>query len=492
MTAREGSEHGLGLRTQIVLALAGVMLLAFIPLFFAIAQITRSTSLTYRDDSARSLGRAIAAHVAQVRASEPSALARTMSAHLGDRGARAICLFDTRAEVVECQGEAGDVTRMRAPARPYGEALSRADVPLGRALDIVLPTSAGEAVLVRVSSDEDPIRTAQIVQGIAVYMVLFALALLVFSFIVLTRMIVRPIEKLGRGADRVAGGARDLTLPSTSAREVSELGASVRAMTARLLDDERALRAKVDELTAAKKTLGETREQLAGSEHMASIGRLAAGIAHEIGNPIAAIMGMHELLDDPETSPETRNDFLRRMRRETERIHVVVRDLLDYARPEIGPASVRSPQTSLELVASDAVALVLPQRDFKTVRVDLDVPSDLIVSISPQRLTQVFLNLLLNAGGAFSSAPRKDARIVLRARKDGRTVRIEVEDNGPGVPPELAPRIFEPFVTSREVGRGTGLGLSVCRGIIESAGGRIYLEDAYAAGARFVIELPST
>src|SRR4029079_17200755 len=112
-----------------------------------------------------------------------------------------------------------------------------------------------------------------------------------------------------------------------------------------------------DELTTTTRHLGETREQLAGSERMASVGRLAAGVAHEIGNPIAAIMGMHDLIDDAETPDETRADFLRRMRKETERIHVVVRALLDSARPESGPPSGRQAIANVTEVAADALAL---------------------------------------------------------------------------------------------------------------------------------------
>jgi signal transduction histidine kinase len=365
--------------------------------------------------------------------------------------------------------------------------------PSGRALDILLPSGADGAVLVRVRAEDDPGRTAQLVRGVALYMTVFALALLVFAYIALTRAIVRPIEQLARSADRVASGARDLDVPSFGAREVAELGASVRAMASRLLAEEKKLRRKVDELTTATTRLGETREQLAGSERMASVGRLAAGVAHEIGNPIAAIMGMHDLLEDADTSEETRADFLRRMRKETERIHVVVRDLLDFARPEHAPQSspsLRTAVASVSEVIDDAVNLVRPQKEFKSIDTRLEVDRDLSVSLSPQRLTQVLLNLLLNAGSALQAS--SGARtVIVRAKRHDSQVRIEVEDNGPGVPEGLASRIFDPFVTTKDVGAGTGLGLAVCRGIVEGAKGRIFVDPSYEGGARFVVELPS-
>ena len=470
-----------GLRLQLLLRLAAVILVAYVPLFFAIAQVTRMSARAYRDDGARSLGRAIAAHVADVASDKPDELARTIASHVGSGGALGIAVFASDGTL---RAEDGD--HLAVPALPYGEAARALDTSDGRALDVVLPTTSASAVVVRIRAEDDPTRTAQLVRGIALYMSVFALALFVFAYIVLTRAIVRPIEQLARAADRVASGARELDVPSAGAREVAELGASVRTMTATLVREERALRAKVEELTSTTQRLGETREQLAGSERLASVGRLAAGVAHEIGNPIAAIMGMHDLLEDADE--EIRTDFLRRMRKETERIHVVVRDLLDYARPEEGPVSVRPASASVSEIVDDALALVRPQKDFKSVTMLVEVEGTLSVAVSPQRLTQVLLNLLLNAGAAL--ADRREGTIVIRATRDAGNARIEIEDDGPGVASEVAAKIFDPFVTTKDVGSGTGLGLAVCRGIVEGASGSLSLDESYTEGARFVVTLP--
>lgn len=499
-----------GLRLQILLALAGVMLIAYVPLFFAIAQVTRGTSLTYQEEAARSLGRAIAAHVADVSVTEPSALDRTIASHVGEHGAVAIAVYGRGGRLLVSGGAEAELAMFRAPPEPFGEASTRVMSRAGHALDIVLPivpaAAKGEgmaderAVMVRVRAEDDPERTAQLVRGIALYMALFALAILVFAYIALTRAIVRPIEQLARSADKVASGARDLHIPSSGAREVAALGTSVRRMASSLIAEEKALRDKVDELTATTKRLSETREQLAGSERMASVGRLAAGVAHEIGNPIAAIMGMHDLIEDAETNEETRNDFLKRMRKETERIHVVVRDLLDYARPEdsgesgplSSPPSGSRPQQAVVMdVIEDAVNLVRPQKDFKSIEIKREAGEDVRVGVSPQRLTQVVLNLLLNAGAARNDQKATKA-ITIRVKRlnEEKKARIEIEDDGPGVPVDLATRIFDPFVTTKEVGAGTGLGLAVCRGIIEGAKGKIYVDESYDNGARFVVELP--
>ena len=484
---------GPGLRVQILLALGGVILVAYVPLFFAIAQVTRATSLAYREDSARALGRAVAAHVGDLSSNDPLALARRLDSHVGEGGALAIAVYGRSGGVDASAGAPAEIAALHAPAQPYGEAATRVATHGGsRALDVVLP-AGDRAVLVRVRTEEDAARSGDVVRGIALYMGVFALALLVFAYSLLTRAIVKPIELLARAADRVANGARSLELPANGAREIADLGASVRSMASRLIADEKTLRAKVEELTTTTRRLGETREQLAGSERMASVGRLAAGVAHEIGNPIAAIMGMHDLIEDVETPEETRADFLRRMRKETERINVVVRDLLDYARPENGPPSGRLALADVEEVTADALALVRPQKEWKGVDVHVEIADGLQVLISPQRLTQVFLNLLLNAAAALGDKPGDAPRkLTVRAMMVGDgAARIEVEDNGPGVPTDLRESIFQPFVTTKDVGSGTGLGLAVCRGIIEGAAGRIYVDAEYTGGARFVVELPA-
>ncbi|MBX3215288.1 MAG: HAMP domain-containing histidine kinase [Labilithrix sp.] len=157
------------------------------------------------------------------------------------------------------------------------------------------------------------------------------------------------------------------------------------------------------------------------------------------------------------------------------------------------PRTARRPRDARaeSRVIDDALALVRPQKDFKPIETHVDVEPGLTVGLSPQRLTQVLLNLLLNAGAALGASARPTSTVIVRARTVGERVRIEVEDDGPGVPKDVASRIFDPFVTTKDVGAGTGLGLAVCRGIVEGARGRIFVDATYEGGARFVIELPS-
>lgn len=328
-------------------------------------------------------------------------------------------------------------------------------------------------------------RVDALVHLLGLYMGLVALALLVASYFALTRVVVTPLDALSRAAERVAGGARHLEIPKGGPRELVELGDSVKSMTERLLRDEEALRAKIAEVERATRELRDAQDRVVRSERLASVGKLAAGLAHEVGNPISAILGLQDLLLGGELSAAEQRDFLERMRRETERINKILRDLLDFARPSAtlapgGPGNV-------EAAVSDTVALLAPQRTVRSLHLQADVPGGLPpVTLSREHLVQVLLNLLLNAAEACAEG----GHIRVTAARHGGGVQVAVEDDGPGVPPEVQGRLFEPFVTTKEVGKGTGLGLAVCRGIVEAGGGSITLDVEHRPGARFVIEIP--
>ena len=465
------------------------MLLANVPLFFALASLTRATLLDTREQSARALGRAVAAHAGDVRAShDPAALRRVLESHVGHGGVEAVCIYDADGRLLASAGDPSELLQMRAPPLPFGEATTTVRGAAGRALDIVVPRD-DVAVVARLRTDEDTDRAAPLVRLVAVYMSASFLALLVFAYFSLTRLIVRPVEALVRAADKVASGAPALDVPRAGARELVELGASVASMTARLRAEEETLRAKVDELTRTTTRLTEAQSHLARSERMASVGRLAAGIGHEIGNPIAAIMGMQELLLDGDLPVETQRDFLERMKKETERIHTILRDLLDFARPEQPASASALPEPAdVSEVLDDVMALVKPQKGFHGIALVKELgPGPLSVALTGPRLTQVLLNIVLNAGDAIGT---KGGQILVRVTRRNEHVTIEVEDTGPGIAASVRERLFEPFVTTKDVGAGTGLGLAVCRGLVEAAGGELSVDPTYEGGARFVVVLP--
>jgi signal transduction histidine kinase len=325
---------------------------------------------------------------------------------------------------------------------------------------------------------------------LALYMGLLGSGLLLAIYMALTFLIVRPLDELGRAAHRVSQGLRPILLPQLPARELSSLGKSLSVMTERLLAEEQALKARIIEVHETNERLKQAQERLLRSERLASVGRLAAGLAHELGNPISAMMGLEELLLQGGLTPTEERDFLRRIQGETERVHRILRDLLDFARPTTKTNSKEEEEPGSVLAAiDDVLALTRPQKAFRHLRVTTKVPEDLPWVLLPRpKLVQVLLNLLLNAADALPS----DGTVCIFAQlSSDHELTLAVEDDGPGVPITIRQSLFEPFVTTKDVGKGTGLGLAVCRGLVEHVGGTIALDESHLNGARFIITLPT-
>jgi signal transduction histidine kinase len=226
------------------------------------------------------------------------------------------------------------------------------------------------------------------------------------------------------------------------------------------------------------------------SEKLASVGRLAAGVAHEIGNPLAAILGLIELLRQGGLEPAEQQEFLRRAQAETERIHKIIRGLLDFARQGApAPAVASDAKADLRAVVEDAVGLIAPQKDLSGVDIERRLAAEVPDARGPRdELVQLVLNLLLNAADAIQN--EGTIRIEVEPSPDGRQVILVVADSGPGIAPEVANKLFEPFVTTKPPGEGTGLGLAVCHTIVERLGGTITAANAPEGGARFEVRLP--
>jgi signal transduction histidine kinase len=489
----------LGIRLQLLLALGSLLVLAFVPLFFAVAGLTRATMSTVRASSAVALGRAVAGQVTARAARAPEDLLPMLDAQIGPEGVSAIGIYDLggHRETTRGEGHLDDLLPERVP--PFEEMIRPIQTHRGAALLVVVPGDEAAplpcgAVAVLVRTDLGTTQSTPLVRLVALYTGTVALALLVFAYFSMTRLVVQPIDGLERAARRVAEGARRLEAPRQGARELVELGASLARMTERLRADEESLRAKIAEVERYAEDLSRAQERLVRSERLASVGRLAAGLAHEIGNPLSAILGFQELLMMGGLDEAEQRDFLARMKRETERIHRIIRDLLDFARPGVGVGAAEQSAAeeagSVAEAVADVVALVRPQKAFRDVALTTEVAPDLPrVALSHQRIVQLVLNLVLNAADA---VPRAGGRVVVRAVGHAKgLVRVEVEDNGSGIAKEIEGTLFEPFVSTKGVGEGTGLGLAVCRGLVEAVGGTIVAQGGSEGGARFVIELPA-
>ena len=489
----------LGIRLQLLLALGSLLVLAFVPLFVAVASPIRATIASVRASSAAALGRAVAGHVTARAASGPLDIGPLLEAQVGPGGVSAVGVYDLEGRLSARAGEDRMEDALPPRLTALEERITQVQTARGGAVLVVVPGDAHDpralacgAVGVLVRTDPATTPSAPLVRLVALYTGIVALALLVFAYFSMTRLVVEPIDRLSNAARRVAEGALRLDVPRQGARELVELGSSLAQMTERLRADEEALRAKIAEIERYAADLSRAQERLVRSERLASVGRLAAGLAHEIGNPLAALLGFEELMLQGGLDEAEQRDFLLRMKRETERIHRILRDLLDFARPAAPSTAPPAPEPagSVGDALADVVALVKPQKALRDVALSTEVAADLPrVALSHQRIVQVLLNLVLNAADA---APRPGGRVAVRAARLGADrVRVEVEDNGPGIAAEVRDKLFEPFVTTKGVGEGTGLGLAVCRGLVEAAGGSISVETAAAGGARFVVDLPA-
>ena len=476
-----------GLRLQILLLLGGLFLLAFVPLFLAVATYASFTLRQVRQTHAQALGRAIAGHVTEARAHRsPDELLRLLGAEVGSQGVAAIGVYGADGQPTARAGE------------PFIIDLLPARIALGRemvvsleqqaALEVLVPGSDG-AVVAILRTDDSAARAGPLIRLLGLYSLLVGLVLLVGAYFALTRLIVRPLDALARAAERVAHGARRFSVPQGGARELTELGRNLHTMTEHLIREEEALRAKVDEVERATVSLKEAQERLIRSERLASVGRLAAGLAHEVGNPIAALLGLEDLMLEGGLEPAEQQDFLQRMRKETERINRILRDLLQFARAGEQHEPAGAAQGDVAEAVRDTAALIAPQKEMREVELEVSVPAGLpSVSLSAEQLMQVVLNLVLNAVDALDGG----GRVRVTAEQIPAGVRLVVEDNGPGVAVVVRGRLFEPFVTTKEVGKGTGLGLAVCRGLVEAVGGSISLDTTFRDGARFIVELPKS
>jgi signal transduction histidine kinase len=249
----------------------------------------------------------------------------------------------------------------------------------------------------------------------------------------------------------------------------------------------RELEQRVEERTRALK---EAQAKLIQSAKLAAVGTLAAGVAHELNQPLMVIRGYaQELLAGGRRSFEEMREDLGRIEAQTSRMAAIIGQLMEFSRRSEG----RRGLTDLNEVVFQALALLGQQVRARNIVLTQDLQPGLPpVWADPLQLEQVLVNLITNARDAMEVWGRGVLQVRTRAAGDGR-VAVSVTDSGPGIPPHLLKRIFDPFFTTKEVGKGTGLGLSICHGIVEEHGGEILVESPVAEGrgARFTVLLPA-
>jgi len=229
-------------------------------------------------------------------------------------------------------------------------------------------------------------------------------------------------------------------------------------------------------------------EQLLQSEKMSAIGQLIAGVAHDLNNPLASVVGFSDLLGEAADVPPRLAEPLAVIRQEAERASAIVRNLLSFARRQEGERQLQSLRPILESTHQLLKNQLMASRIELTLAAEPGLPE---VEVHANQIKQVFVNIINNAAQAIASTRMSGGRIDILAKCLPDGVAISISDNGPGIPPAVAERVFEPFFSTKSEGEGTGLGLSICHGIVNEHGGSMTVDPGGGGhGATFTVELP--
>ncbi len=289
-----------------------------------------------------------------------------------------------------------------------------------------------------------------------------------------------PIRQLVYSAEDIGDGLLDAPIKINSSDEIGLLAEELNKMRLSLLDYYENLEMKVQ---ARTEELQKAQYQIMHQEKMASIGLLAAGIAHEIGNPLTSISSLTQLLKRRLKDSENL-EYLSTIMKNIDRISKIVRELVDFSRP----SNYEAKQTDINEVVQAAAGIVKYDSRAKYINWHITLDHSLSrLTLVADQLLQVFINILFNAVDAMEGAGNE---LSIKTYGDEQYVYIEIRDSGGGIPESEINKIFEPFYTTKEVGKGTGLGLSVSYGIVRNFSGKIIVESQEGRGSTFTIKLP--
>jgi two-component system NtrC family sensor kinase len=334
---------------------------------------------------------------------------------------------------------------------------------------------------------------AQFRQGLALtgYVFIFFIVISILIGIILYKLVTKPINELAMGMKRVSEGDLDYRVSIMSKDEIGMLCDAFNSMTSDLKKTKEKLEqwSKRLEEEVAKKTeeIRKTQEGLLQTEKLASLGRMAAGVAHEINNPLTGIVTFAHLLKRkfPEGSPEAED--LNIIIEQADRCASIIKNLLTFARTAPSEKNL----VNINDILSRTIHLVKNQEKFFNIKLDINMDESMLITHgNASQFQQIFLNMLLNAADAMNE--RGTITVATRRKKEDNKAFIEIEftDTGCGIKDEDMPKLFEPFFTTKPVDKGTGLGLSVSYGIIKNLGGNIKVKSKVGEGTSFFITLP--
>lgn len=311
-------------------------------------------------------------------------------------------------------------------------------------------------------------RTIMLFLGITILGMIVASS---FSYVLASR-IVQPIRQLVAASKRIAGGDLDDKVDIAAQDEIKDLGDAFNYMATSLKGRDEQLKEH-------------TRQTLMKSERLATLGQLAAGVAHEINNPLGGVLTYGHLVLEETEDDDPRRDNLTKLVTQANRCKKIVKGLLDFARQ----SEPKMTLSNIHDVLNASLALVENQALFYDIKIIKTYhPGPIQMMIDGSQMQQVFLNIIINA--AESMERLGELTIVTELASDQQLVSIEITDTGTGIPEENLDKLFDPFYTTKEVGRGTGLGLAISYGIVERHKGTIEVKSEVGKGTTFIVRLP--
>lgn len=329
------------------------------------------------------------------------------------------------------------------------------------------------------------------------YIVLNTILLSFIGLIRFSKIFIYPVKKLTDLAKKYDGKDDALYMLQSAENEFGILSTSLNSMLSRISNDKNKLENTINELKRSNNELKKAQTEIIRAEKMASIGRLSAGIAHEIGNPIGIIIGYIELMKQKNISEKERIEFLDRSENEIHRIDRIIKRLLNLSKK----SEILHHPISIHQIIRETMELLKVQPVSSTITLEsrLNATNDIVIADHDQ-LKQVFINVVLNSIDAILSKKIDNGLIIISTddihSESGSMLncdsflKVQISDNGPGIFEKKPDKIFDPFYTTKETGAGTGLGLYVCYMIIEELNGFIRAESKQNEGATIIIGLP--
>ena len=370
---------------------------------------------------------------------------------------------------------------------------------LANAIDgsYILQNGNGMVHLISVMRDDKPVGRAGLLLSLApekarlnrsrqilmIYFLFDFILLFGFGSYILSRIVVNPINRLLSATEKITGGQYRQRLKVSGSVELARLANAFNEMASALDNKNQQVLEQLAALERANSELRQAREESLRTEKMASIGFLAAGMAHEIGTPLTSIMGYADLASGEQPDNPAIQDYARRISDDCSRIDRIVRGLLDFSRPRTASGE----HADISDVVTSAVELLSQQGIFKQLNLGIEIDEGLPPARCDQhQLQQVIINLLLNS----RDATPPGGAITIRACLQTSHIRLDVIDDGAGMPADTMKHVFDPFYTTKPPGKGTGLGLAISARIIEGFGGSITASSAVGEGSCFTALLP--